>query len=156
MKKTLVVTLSVILLGIAVLSGCSGGVSKEDYAKLQSDLADAQGRIAALERRVVAFSAYHMWYDQFYGFDNYSFADADTFNTEFGGVVEFIADGDLSTAWENYLTTEKPLRDYIAGLPEDKATWTTEQTAQFNDLATAVYNTLGAAGRALLSAIWNM
>ncbi len=156
MRKVFAIGLSAIFLVAMLLGGCSGGVSKEDYAIIQSDLADAQSRIAALERRVVTFSAYHIWYDQYYGFENYSFADPDTFSEEFGGLVEFVGDSELITTWENYLAAEKPLRDYVAGLSEDKATWTSEQTGQFNGLATDVYNALGSVGKALLSAIWNM
>ncbi len=156
MKKTCLIALSALMLGLIVLNGCTSGIAKEDFTKVQNDLADAQKRIAALERRVVTFSAYHIWYDQFTGSGNYEFADSDTFIAEFGGVVEFIADSDLQTAWNNYLSAEKPLRDYVAGLPVDQSTWTNEQTSHSNELMAAAYNALRPIGQALLSAIWNL
>jgi len=170
MKKTCLIALSALMLGLIVLNGCTSGIVKEDLAKVQSDLTEAQNRIASLEtqvttdesriayleKRVVCFSAYNIWYDQFNGLGNYKFADSDTFIAEFGGVVEFIADSDLQTAWSNYLSAEKPLEDYVAGLPVDQSTWTAEQTSQFNELVAAAYTALRPIGQALLSAIWNL
>ena len=155
-RKCFLVLMIGLLLGLIVLNGCTSGIAKEDFTKVQNDLADAQTRIAALERRVVSFSAYHIWYDQFTGAGNYEFADSATFIAEFGGVVEFIADSGLRTAWNNYLAAEKPLRDYVAGLPVDQSTWTNEQTSHFKELMAAAYNALRPIGQALLSAIWNM
>jgi hypothetical protein len=155
MKKIYIAAMSALMIGLIVLNGCTSGITKEDFAQVQNDLADAQNRIAALETRAVTFSAYHIWYDQFYGLGNHEFADSDTFIAEFGGVVEFIGDSDLQTAWSNYLSPEKPLTDYLAGLPVDQTTWTDEQTSQFNDLETVAYNALSPIGQALLSAIWN-
>jgi len=156
MKKLYIIVMSAFMLGLIVLNSCASGVPKEDFTKVQNDLADAQRRIAALERRVVAFSAYHMWYDQFTGSGNYKFADSETFIAEFGGVVEFIADSGLQAAWKNYLSAEKPLRDYVARLPADQSKWTNEQTSRYNELVASVYNALRPVGQALLSAIWNM
>lgn len=180
MKRRYLVAVSALMLGLIVLNGCTSGIAKEDFAKVQNDLADAQKRVAALEkqiatfsevqkgladsdkrvaaveRRVVAFSAYHIWFDQFTGLGNYQFADSATFIAEFGGAVEFIADSDLQTAWNSYLAVEKPLRDYVAGLPADQSTWTDQQTSRFTELAVAAYNALRPVGQALLSAIWNM
>ena len=170
MKKTYLVTLSALMLGVIMLSGCGNGVPKEDFTKVQNDLTEAQNRIVALETqlteaesriayiesRVVAFSAYHIWFDQYYGFGIYTVADTDTFITEFGGAIDFIPDSDLQSAWNDYLATDTALGDYLAEVPSDSATWTDSQSEKYQELASDVYNALGAVGQALLSTIWNL
>jgi outer membrane murein-binding lipoprotein Lpp len=174
MRKWLLVPGIAVIFVALFLSGCSSGVPA-DYEQVKSDLAATKSSLAAVQNQLATvqsqlataqttitglgpqvaglseISAYNIWYDQYYGVDNYLFKDAATFQKELGALITATGDAATQAAWTKYLATRKSLDDIVTSLPADSTTWTNDQHSQwlnaynaswadFGDVGTALYN----------------
>ena len=163
MKNWLLVPLTIALLGILLLSGCTSFVAPEELAKVQGELAKVQGELTIAQEKVeslevqvatlATLSAYNVWHDQFYAKGAYSFADIKSFNEKLGSLIQATGDNASETSWNAYITADKSLSDVIVALPEDTSTWTQEQYGQWYEAGTNRYTTLGGVGTALFNCI---
>ena len=121
-----------------------------------TNFATSQIRILELEEQVAslsAISAYNIWYDQYYAVGSYVFADAASFRTNFGTLIEATGDSASETAWNTYLAAENALIALLAELPADYETWTEEQSNKWSEATTVSYDAFGEVGTALFNAI---
>ncbi len=156
MKKWFLVPITIAMLGLLLLSGCTAFASPEELAAVQSELTTAQNRIESLEAQVATLatiSAYNVWYDQYYAKGAYRFADADSFHEKLGSLVKATGNETSKTSWSSYITSDKTLSDIVTELPEDTSTWTQEQYAQWYEAGANRYKSLGEVGAALFSSI---
>jgi outer membrane murein-binding lipoprotein Lpp len=167
MRKLLFVLVAVVMLGTILLSGCSQGVSPQDFAAVQSDLAAAKSKLAAVENQIAAVenkvkalsaqSAYVIWWDQYNNigtvYQAYAFGDAATFHKKLGSLIEGTGDAAVQSAWKDYLNSDSTVNDLIKSWPSDYTKWTVAQTNQWTPVSNARVTALGKVGTALFNTI---
>ena len=158
MKKSIIFPVSIILIGVLLLSGCGAvGIAKQDeVTTIQDELATAKSKIESLEKQMTVLStinAYNVWVDQYYARGTYRFADVTSFNSKLGSLIQANSKCPALEFWEQYLAEDKAVNDIIQTLPEDTSTWNKEQYGSWYQASSVRYAALGEVGTALLNSI---
>jgi len=138
------------------MSGCSSGVSEEDFSSLSGKLDALSLKVEESEVQIAALStvsAYQLWFDQYYSLGTYSFTDIKDFNRSCGQLISKVNDADAVVAWNLYIQADKAYYDLFEILPKDTATWTRTQYDQWVNLNSSRSDALGQVGATLFSAI---
>jgi len=158
MKKSFIFSVSVILIGVLLLSGCGAvGIAKQDeVTTIQNELATAKSKIESLEKQISTLStinAYNIWFDQYYARGTYRFASVTSFNNEIDLLIQSNGTGLAFESWEKYLVEDKVVSDIIQALPEDTNSWNKEQYDSWYKASSDRYAALGEVGTALFNSI---
>ncbi len=155
MRRRLAIISVVIAILVVLISGCSSKEASSTGAN-EDEVASLQARIETLENKVAILStiaAYQIWYDQYHASGIYQFPSAESFVATFGTLVEASSDNASEAAWNDYLIAERNCESVSAGLPEDSATWSENQSDEWAQTTDALYQALGKVGESLFNAI---
>ncbi|MFC1912693.1 hypothetical protein ACFLX7_00630 [Chloroflexota bacterium] len=177
LKKTrnTVIYLSLMIIAF-VLSGCSSGISQEQYEQLQSELTSSQQQLeelntkiedlikanaefkdlvdnsAILNEELSAITAYLLWYDYYYEIGISDFNDIETFNSQLGSLIAATGDTNSQQAFEIYYQADSDLNAITDSLPEDNIL-TVPQFESWYDAGFSREEALGQVGGHLLNRI---
>ena len=161
---------------VLALSGCSSGISPEQYEQLESELTSSHQQLeelntkiedltkeiaefedlinnsATLNEELSAITAYSLWYDYYYNIGTYDLNDIDTFNSQLGGLIAATGDTNSQQAFEVYYQANSDYNVVVDSLPEDNI-MTVSQFEDWRDADISREETLGQVGGHLLNKI---